>query len=346
MADVDAEELVRGLVGWTIPTISGKPNTILGIEGDQVLVRTRQTDGPRGSAVPLSEIQAAADRLYEEGELRIHPNEVGYRSAFLGAILSTLEDVEALRRPARLRVRVIQPPARNPTWSADELILALDLYFRRGLLSDTDPEVVQLSEILNGLPLEDDRSRDARYRNPNGVAMKLGNFARLDPEYPGTGLSRGGKGEEVLWERYANDRESLHRLADQLRAAAADRDLPSIAAEGEEEATEGRILFRRHRVRERDRRLVRKKKAVVREETGTLRCEVCRLDAFQSYGDLGESIIECHHLLPLAEAGTRTTRLADLALVCRSCHAAIHAGGVTRSLDEVRTIFRTSTRRG
>ena len=50
--------------------------------------------------------------------------------------------------------------ARNPPWTQEELILALDLYLRRR--DDPDPrstlaaDMVELSEILNQLPLHDD----------------------------------------------------------------------------------------------------------------------------------------------------------------------------------------------
>lgn len=33
-----------------------------------------------------------------------------------------------------------------------------------------------------------------RFRNPNGVAPKLADFASLDPRDPGVGVSRGGGG--------------------------------------------------------------------------------------------------------------------------------------------------------
>jgi hypothetical protein len=83
-----------------------------------------------------------------------------------------------------------QPPPltrRNPPWQRDELILALDLYFRfpPSGISQDHPEVVRLSEILNALPIHAGRDGAATFRNPNGVYMKLCNFLRFDPNYAG-----------------------------------------------------------------------------------------------------------------------------------------------------------------
>lgn len=80
-----------------------------------------------------------------------------------------------------------RPVRRDPTWAQDELILALDLYLRHGLLDDTDARVVDVSEVLNRLPIHPARGDEQSFRNPNGVALKLANFAALDPAYPGGG---------------------------------------------------------------------------------------------------------------------------------------------------------------
>jgi 5-methylcytosine-specific restriction protein A len=79
--------------------------------------------------------------------------------------------------------------SRNPPWTRDELILALDLYFRLGRKHEgpSHPEVMALSKALNTLPIHDNQQR-ADFRNPAGVAMKLANYLAIDPEYPGTGL--------------------------------------------------------------------------------------------------------------------------------------------------------------
>ncbi len=73
---------------------------------------------------------------------------------------------------------------RNPPWEPEELILALDLYLQIGKSDDKDPQVIALSETLNRMRLDIARPDPSRFRNPNGVAMKLANFAALDPTNP------------------------------------------------------------------------------------------------------------------------------------------------------------------
>lgn len=49
---------------------------------------------------------------------------------------------------------------RNPPWERDELILALDLYFQHKptSISKAHATVVELSNILNQLPIHTDRT--------------------------------------------------------------------------------------------------------------------------------------------------------------------------------------------
>ena len=71
---------------------------------------------------------------------------------------------------------------RNPNWARDELILALDLYFRVNFPSHTsksNTEIVQLSELLNALPIHAKSEQQKTFRNPNSVYMKLCNFLRF-----------------------------------------------------------------------------------------------------------------------------------------------------------------------
>lgn len=77
---------------------------------------------------------------------------------------------------------------RNPTWERDELILALDLYFRHYPKlppSGDHPDVIELSQFLNSLPIFPPEERQSNFRNAAGVYMKLANFRWIDPDLPG-----------------------------------------------------------------------------------------------------------------------------------------------------------------
>src|SRR4051812_35941411 len=122
---------------------------------------------------------------------------------------------------------------------------------------DKHPDVVELSALLNLLAATTDTARVAKFRNPNGVAMKLQNFRRLDPDQGGKGLPGGGKGEHEIWNLFSGDPARLSDTAAAIRETATvlATETPGEADEGEE-AEEGRILTRLHRTRERDRRIV------------------------------------------------------------------------------------------
>src|SRR3954447_3118613 len=96
----NACQILEGLVGQTIQTVTGRPNTVLGIEGDQVRVGTSRS--PKGKLVPVQWIQDALDRLSSDDEVEISVDSVGYRSAFVGAVLSALDDTKS--SPATMRV--------------------------------------------------------------------------------------------------------------------------------------------------------------------------------------------------------------------------------------------------
>lgn len=235
--------------------------------------------------------------------------------------------------------------SRNPPWTYEELILALDLYKRRSRsLSKDSREVAELSDVLNALPIHSDRPDRARFRNHNSVYMKLSNFARLDPDYSGRGLSRGNKLERLVWDEYALDSERLRQTARALRSFSGDavetaKGLPNVAeSDGSEE---GKLLLRIHRNRERNVALVRRKKERASRRSGRLTCEVCGFDFVSQYGGLGRQFIERHHLLPLAmlRPGQRT-RLTDLALVCANCHRMLHRSVDPSNLDGLRATLK------
>jgi putative restriction endonuclease len=85
-------------------------------------------------------------------------------------------------------------------WTREELILAFNLYFKIpfGKFDKRTPEIISLSKVLG--------------RTPSAVALKLSNFARLDPALKKRGIvgaSHGSKLDIVIWEEFIGNLEKL-----------------------------------------------------------------------------------------------------------------------------------------
>lgn len=232
---------------------------------------------------------------------------------------------------------------RNPPWTRDELILALDLYFRinPSRTSSDNPEIVELSQFLNQLPIHTDRPETTPFRNPNGVYMKLSNFLSLDENYKGKGLTKGSRLDEEVWNKFSSDRELLAKTSLAIRTNYKHlnpKDTQTI--DPTEEFLEGRVLTKIHTQKERNSKATKKKKALVLTQTGHLVCEVCGFDFFKVYGKLGQGFAECHHKKPIAELDAETsTRLDDLAIVCANCHRMLHKSKPMLTIDELQQII-------
>lgn len=240
---------------------------------------------------------------------------------------------------------------RNPNWTRDELILALDYYLKHPGESHDDalPGIVKLSQEINAVGQLLGHATSETFRNPNGVSMKLLNFRANDPAYIQTGrvgLSRGNKLEKELWDEFAHDLPRLKVVAASIRAwldgadeaydaASNANDEPEIA-----EASEGRILTRLHRYRERDRSIIKRKKDSVHKAHGRLFCEACSFDFLETYGERGAGFIECHHTKPISEMSPGAkTKLADLALLCANCHRIVHVRSPWLTIDQLKAIL-------
>ncbi|MGW3861096.1 HNH endonuclease [Streptomyces sp. NPDC005047] len=219
---------------------------------------------------------------------------------------------------------------KNPDWARDEVILACDLVMANGWkgLDAQDSRVVELSALLQLLPIYADTDRNERFRNPNGVARKTFDIATRHPNYRGKPTNGGALDVEVLHEFLARPDE-MTETARLIREGVTTGELQALPqAEDEDDddasAPEGRLLLRQHRARERNKGLRKKKVDSVLRKGGTLACEACGFDFAEVYGDRGAGYVECHHVVPLHEAGEGRTRLSDLALICANCHRMIH----------------------
>jgi 5-methylcytosine-specific restriction enzyme A len=241
---------------------------------------------------------------------------------------------------------------RNPPWTRDEVILALELYSTNpiSLPSKTSLEVRDLSAVLNKLGHALGHGDYAKFRNANGVYMKMMNFRRFDPTYTSTGkvgLTRGNKDEAVVWVEFAADRGRLVKVANAISEAVL---LPDVAQPGSDEdgiaeAEEGRLLTRLHRIRERKPELVAERKLRAMGKFGRLNCEACSFDFEERYGSRGKGFIEAHHTKPVETlVESSKTKLEDLALLCANCHRMVHAARPWLSIEALQKLLKQQTR--
>lgn len=223
---------------------------------------------------------------------------------------------------------------KNPKWHRDEIILALDLYFDKelGPMDSGNLKIIALSELLNRLPIFDHKLDRQTFRNPNGITLKLSNFKALDPNYIGKGMEAYSKLDKEIFEEFHPDIKRLHQIANEIRQISNNPELLNEVSKIENDETsetdsvrEGQVLYKLHKVRERDRKIIEAKKKKVLKEKGELKCEACGFNFETKYGKMGKNYIECHHLIPLSNFQVnKETKLDDLALLCANCHRIIH----------------------
>lgn len=109
---------------------------------------------------------------------------------------------------------------RNPDWSREETVLLMHLYLSAPKAEKAHPEVAALSFILRAAGRRDGRAVLPSFRNPAGIAMRLRNFAKHDPNAPAgrnVGLRPGGAIDQIVWEEFAGDPAALEAEARRIR---------------------------------------------------------------------------------------------------------------------------------
>lgn len=231
---------------------------------------------------------------------------------------------------------------RNPTWSRDELILALDLYFDcyPSIPSPSNSKIIELSNILNNLNIQIQASK-INLRTPDSIIMKLSNFLRLDQRYVGKGLSKGSKLENIVWENFSKKPSELKKVASHIKTLIFSKEsIFNVIDTDDEEFEEGKILTKLHKKRERNQKLIQLKKSQILNQTGKLLCEICDFDFEAKYGRFGRGYIECHHNKPLSSLKeNETIKLSDLSILCSNCHSIIHRIRPWKSIAQMKLII-------
>jgi hypothetical protein len=122
------------------------------------------------------------------------------------------------------------------------------------------------------------------------------------------------------------------------------QDEPSI----DEGWEEGQEVLKTHRKIERSAAATKAAKDAARTRgKGIIYCDSCGKAPFENYG---VEIIEAHHVIPLSDTKgmARTSTPADFAMLCPTCHRAVHyvlSKGRTEGRDAIEEVRRTVLRR-
>ena len=82
------------------------------------------------------------------------------------------------------------------------------------------------------------------------------------------------------------------------------------------------------------------REAYLSQSDNPYQCAVCRFDFEKTYGELGKSFIEVHHIKPLSSVGQECTidPSKDLVSLCSNCHRMIHRNGI-KTVEELKEII-------
>jgi 5-methylcytosine-specific restriction protein A len=92
-----------------------------------------------------------------------------------------------------------------------------------------------------------------------------------------------------------------------------------------DEFPEGKIIERKHKVKERNPKVVKLAKENFKRKNGSLFCQVCKLNFEKIYGKIGIDFIEGHHIIPVSEMKPdHISTPEDIVLLCSNCHRMVH----------------------
>jgi predicted HNH restriction endonuclease len=238
-------------------------------------------------------------------------------------------------QPSHKPKKSAEKSKRNPSWSRDELILALDLYLssRNSSPTKNSPEIAELSLFLNRMRRGLGPSETKTYRNENGVYMKLMNFKSLDPDYTSdgrVGLTRGNKLEEEIWNEFADDPKGLAKTVEAIRIGMT---LPSELADLEE-----KYRNEKPKVKERASTSIERGNigTQLKEQTG-FRCQICEALGLNPIGFLkenGDPYVEAHHVMPVSKLEVGSLAASNIMILCANHHRQIHYGGIDVKITE------------
>jgi putative restriction endonuclease len=99
----------------------------------------------------------------------------------------------------------VNPPSARVPWSDGELVIACGLYFTLpfGQMHSRNPKIIEAAKLLG--------------RTPSSLAMKLVNFASLDPQHRARGvkgLAGHSRSDELVWTEFQDEWDKMTVLSE------------------------------------------------------------------------------------------------------------------------------------
>ena len=220
----------------------------------------------------------------------------------------------------------------NVPFTRDEAILALDALLFSGPehLNAKSGAIIELSALLNSLPIIPPSRRGEIFRNCSGISNQI-NMFRLS-------YGKGDKNPNVgavlysVADEYRGTEEEIHRIAVAIKR---NTEFFGNAAFGAVEEIsgfpEGALLGHLHRALEsRDSKNLKM----------TDECEVCHLNLSEVYRPLPSGFMQLHLLVPVTKLDChKKYKPDDFITVCPNCHAVLHRLRPWRTKDTVNEIL-------
>lgn len=204
----------------------------------------------------------------------------------------------------------------NIRFTRDEVILALDVLYFHGnqRLNSKAPAIVELSDLLNQLPIHKHEDRGRNFRTPTGVLKQIVTFQKSYENREKT-TQVGNVFYEVATD-YRSALDELHNIASAIRK---NRDFYNISPfENNLESDsfpEGALLGNLHLSTEK-----RDSQKLVLAD----RCDICGIKTEEIYRS-NLNLLSLHLMVPITQLdGRKRYSNCDYITVCPNCHSALH----------------------
>ncbi len=242
------------------------------------------------------------------------------------------EDPEYLKKSVTdIKKRYLKAKAKNNkllNWTEEELVLAFALYkeLSYGQMHGGNPKVKRLSKLLNELPIHDTKLRPANFRSISSVSLRLSNYRSCDPNCNAKGLLSSGVGFfKEIFNKYSNDPKLLSETISDMEKKY-NFNMNEILGKENDSSPETEVLtvdkesrFNRHKSKENNSVFYIRVKEHLYKESKC--CEICGLDIYEKYGELGIDLMEYHCIKKFTSDNTyENTNIGDYIQVCPTCH--------------------------